>query len=1124
MTHRSVTAVVLLSGRDTPTHHRETFAALAAQSRRPDRVVVTAPPELPAGTESVLDDAFDAGLIDELLRTSASLGHVGAVRHVIDLLSDPDRIAPVRRDAEQEAASAGVGRRARDIDVDEAERRALREAETIAQVPARLREQTGAPGRRGSGRRRADDGDDWLWFITEDSAPGTRTLETLLGAVEASPSTAIVGPKRVRHRGAGPQEGHLLTADAADGLVDVGLTLTHGGRIHTGVEAGEIDQGQLDWREDVLAVALPGMLVRQSTLEAAGGFDAALPTPWAEIDLCQRVWRGGERVAVIAEARAVSPAPEGTEAHLVREHRRGQLLTLLKHRPLPFALLLLLLSPLLTLARIAGAIVVHRPRLAAAELSALGGMLRRAPRALAQGAAISRRSAVPRRRLAPLFLPRGEDLRQQIDAIWTRLFADDDRTRRIRRTTWGISGTTHGADDADYGRHGVWTLVLALGATVIALVSLRSLFGRGDLVGPSFRALPESWRDTAQTAWSSWVPGGLGMRGPADPLLRLLGAVPVSGSLLVEVVIFAAVPVSALAAWWAAGALTRAVGARLAIAVVWASAPTVLSALSSGTWQVLVVHMLLPLLALAIGRAIGLPHRLSQASVSAAAAGGLVLLVIGAIQPVLVLVIALALALLAPLVPGRRLRLLWVLVPSLALHAPYIGQYVQHPSILFAGVPGTPAGTQSGLTVLSLWPSVPPAWQALAPLVGAQLAAMTPVLLLAPIVLAALGAPFLAGSAGAAGRLALLVAAVALGVAVLAARTPVEIVDGSLLSGSQHGLLSIALLAILLGAGATFDAFARRGPGISRLRRIASLGAAWVTAALCAVLVVGWSIGLPAVLGIHRQDVAPVPAAAADSGRSADRQRVLVLSATSPDQVQAELVVGGGASLDQRSAAASARTIAAIGEDSAVDVDPASSALRAGTAQLLGTAAAPGGEGLNLLGIEYVVVPGPLEEQEALIGALDSSPRLEKVTQTTTGGLWRLVDAAPRAWIGTPRLDADGAVLDAAADADAAPLRSRVIAVDGSVEAAEAERVIVLSERQDAQWSARVDGRELEPVLVGGWAQGFVLPAGIGGELHLDRDQPWRLPLQILLGATVVLSALIAVPWRRRGVRMEVPS
>src|SRR5690606_12305780 len=123
--------------------------------------------------------------------------------------------------------------------------------------------------------------------------------------------------------------------------------------------------------------------------------------------------------------------------------------------------------------------------------------------------------------------------------------------------------------------------------------------------------------------------------------------------------------------------------------------------------------------------------------------------------------------------------------------------------------------------------------------------------------------------------------------------------------------------------GCTFDALARRGPAISRPRRLASLGAAWVMAAVCAVLVVGWSLCLPAVLGLHRSDSAEVPAAAADSGRSADRQRVLVLSGDGEDQVGARLVVGGGDSVIEHAAAPQAREIAAIGPEGQIGTDPA---------------------------------------------------------------------------------------------------------------------------------------------------------------------------------------------------------
>ena len=253
---------------------------------------------------------------------------------------------------------------------------------------------------------------------------------------------------------------------------------------------------------------------------------------------------------------------------------------MLKHRPLLHALLTLLLLPLETLLRMAGALAATAPRTALMELRAVLAALPRMRRVLGRGARDRRRARVPRRRLAPLYLPRGASLRRWLDDVGTRLFADDDRRRQIRRTTWGIAGTRHGLDDADYGRHIVWTAVVVLGASILGLFSLRSLFGRGELAGAGLRAVPEAAADRWAAAWSTWVPGGLGDRGPGDPLVRLLGHLPGSGSLLVEVLVFAAVPAAAVAAWWASGAITRAVGARLVLACVWALAPSLLTALA----------------------------------------------------------------------------------------------------------------------------------------------------------------------------------------------------------------------------------------------------------------------------------------------------------------------------------------------------------------------------------------------------------------------------------------------------------------------------------------------------------------------------------------------------------------
>src|SRR5699024_1912172 len=205
----------------------------------------------------------------------------------------------------------------------------------------------------------------------------------------------------------------------------------------------------------------------------------ARPPPGGRIALCRRIWRAGERVAVQSAARVLPPHPTRPLLARLRDLRTGQHLALLKQRSLPHALLSLLLLPLVTGLRMAAALAASAPRTAVMELRASAAVLPRARRVLSRGLRERHRARVPRGRLAPLYLPRGEGMRRWADDTWTRVFADDDRRRQIRRTTWGVAGTRHGLDDADYGRHIVWTAVVALTATVVGLFALRGLFGRG---------------------------------------------------------------------------------------------------------------------------------------------------------------------------------------------------------------------------------------------------------------------------------------------------------------------------------------------------------------------------------------------------------------------------------------------------------------------------------------------------------------------------------------------------------------------------------------------------------------------------------------------------------------------
>ena len=149
-----------------------------------------------------------------------------------------------------------------------------------------------------------------------------------------------------------------------------------------------------------------------------------------------------------------------------------------------------------------------------------------------------------------------------------------------------------------------------------------------------------------------------------------------------------------------------------------------------------------------------------------------------------------------------------------------------------------------------------------------------------------------------------------------------------------------------------------------------------------------------------------------------------------------------------------------------------------------------------------MIVPGSPEDSAGLVDTLDSSSAVEKVTQNSSGGMWRVIDATPRAWLegpGQPQL-----------------IPSGVIGAAGEITASEEPRTLVLSERLDSQWRADVGGTELEPVPVDDWAQGFVVPAGVEGHLVISREQPW-LPLwKVLLYGVTGITALIAIPWRGR--------
>lgn len=149
----------------------------------------------------------------------------------------------------------------------------------------------------------------WWWFLTPACAPLPGALAALLGGARSSRTAGIVGPK-------------LLDWDDPRRLVEMGQQVTRAGRRIDSPAHGEPDQGQYDERTDVLAVALPGMIVRGDVLAELHGLDPDLGEAGAGLDLGWRAQLAGHRVVVAPSARVRLALPGGVVHPSVEAGRR----------------------------------------------------------------------------------------------------------------------------------------------------------------------------------------------------------------------------------------------------------------------------------------------------------------------------------------------------------------------------------------------------------------------------------------------------------------------------------------------------------------------------------------------------------------------------------------------------------------------------------------------------------------------------------------------------------------------------------------------------------------------------------------------------------------------------------
>ncbi|MCB2174981.1 MAG: glycosyltransferase family 2 protein [Actinomycetales bacterium] len=440
----------------------------------------------------------------------------------------------------------------------------------------------------------------WLWLLHDDSAPAPEALDRLLASVELAPSVAVAGCKQVDW-------------DDPELLRQVGLATSRFGRRMTGLDDVEVDQGQHDGREDVLAVGLAGALVSRDVWSALGGPDPVLGPYGDGLDLCRRARLAGHRVIVVpgavvrharASLRGAAVRPGWDARRSAQARREAFLHSQLTGVPLALVPVVALLALGAAVVRAGMRLVLKEPHLVLSELLAPWVVLLRPGRIVAARRRAARTSVLPRRALRPLEYSVRDVLRQVRDR---RLAAAEARRSRSAPSELELRELAALRSRRRVGLTAVVLAGLVLTGAVLGPYLSKVLTG-SRLTGGTLPFGDADLGGLWAAAGSWWVASGLGHAAPPDPFLAVLvpltalvGSVGSAGAVLVLGSLLA----SALGAWFAAGAATRSVALRLWAALAWTATPVLLAGLDQVRLGALLTHVALPWAFLGLARALG---------------------------------------------------------------------------------------------------------------------------------------------------------------------------------------------------------------------------------------------------------------------------------------------------------------------------------------------------------------------------------------------------------------------------------------------------------------------------------------------------------------------------------------
>jgi GT2 family glycosyltransferase len=941
---------------------------------------------------------------------------------------------------------------------------------------------------------------EWIWLLHDDCQPEPDALEHMLRVASRSQTVAILGPK-------------LRDLNDRRVLRETGLTVDRAGRRLTGIEPGEIDQGQHDGNRGVLAVSTAGMLVRRDVWDQLGGFDPQLPLFRDDIDFCWRACAAGHDVRVVTDAivyhrelsaRQIRKAP-AAGGHARLADRRAALYIFAAN--LPFAAMLAVVTGCIlgSLLRAVYFLLTKQQRRAFDHLGAVAWLV---SHPLPVWRARRRRAAGRKRGYAVLKpkIPHARTMSRLAEGLAGAL---------SRNSPYEGTGE-HGSviDDPDdelplpppdslIRRVLTHPSVLLFAALLlVTAVSERSLLssvfsGSGTLAGgalvPAWGGASDLWREYL----AGYHPVGVGSAASTPPYVGVVAMVAtvLAGKpwLAVDVLLLGCVPVAGMAAYLAARRVTPALAPRIWIAFSYALLPVATGVIAAGRLGSAVVFMLLPPIGVMLGRMLTRPPRLAR---RAAWAAGLLIAIAAAFVPLVWLIaIAGAVATLLALgiwrLRGRPFR--WALLINAVIAAavpavilmPWTFHLVASPSafLLEAGV------SEPGLAVASLRPSsllllspggpgLPPVWVT-AGLVAAAFCALL-VRRRRTLVLAG-------WSVALAGLIAGTI------VTELRATSPVSggtvpAWPGIALTIAAAGLLLAATPMVEWASGLAWGVAASEASLAVRARLVGRRGIAGLIIGLMALTVPVSAAGYWLATGVRGPVSAagsPVlPAFIAASSGAPYQSRTLVLR-----QVDGALTYQLLRDSDP-----------VLGDEELPEVTPAATALNRVVASLAAQNSGDiedAGQALSAFGIGSVLLPSPVDQ--TLAAQLNGQAGLQPLTVSPAYDLWRVAGTVARVSV----LTANGTVV---------PVPSGSVGATTTL-AASVSGTLVLAEPAGG-WSATLNGHALRPVTVAGWAQGYALPAG-GGRLVISRDEMPRDLILIVEAIAVLVAFALALPGTR---------